>query len=331
MFCACNDEWKDEQFAHYISFKAPINDNGVTLIYVPQTETGKTTYRLPVLVSGSTLNDRDVTVKIGIDPDTLRTLNIARFASRTDLWYKELPQKHYSFPETVQIKAGENIAYLDIEFDLNDLDLVDKWVLPLTIMDDPNGQYTPNYRKNYRKALLRVMPFNYYSGPYGTSTLIGEMTDAGDAQDEPLVKSTSKAYPVDNDAIFLYAGTIDEKRQDRAKYKIEYRFIPSTDPLDPDKEEPGTVEKGTVELKNLGDPKNNFNSTGNAVYTVKEVMDATRPYLKHRTITIRNIEYTFTDFTMAEGTDINFKFKGTVAMQRDINTQIPDEDQAIEW
>lgn len=30
MFSACNDEWKEEQFEHYISFKAPINSNGVT-------------------------------------------------------------------------------------------------------------------------------------------------------------------------------------------------------------------------------------------------------------------------------------------------------------
>ncbi|MCS3228291.1 DUF4973 domain-containing protein [Bacteroides thetaiotaomicron] len=28
MFSACNDEWKEEQFEHYISFKAPINSNG---------------------------------------------------------------------------------------------------------------------------------------------------------------------------------------------------------------------------------------------------------------------------------------------------------------
>ena len=82
MFSACNDEWKEEQFEHYISFKAPINSNGVTRINLSYSETGKTTYRLPILVSGSTKNDRDITVKIGIDTDTLRTLNIARFSSR---------------------------------------------------------------------------------------------------------------------------------------------------------------------------------------------------------------------------------------------------------
>ena len=188
MFSACNDEWKEEQFEHYISFKAPINSNGVTRINLSYSETGKTTYRLPILVSGSTKNDRDITVKIGIDADTLRTLNIARFSSREDLWYREMPSKHYSFPETVQIKAGENVGYLDIEFDLTGLDLVDKWVLPLTIEDAPNGEYKPNYRKHYRKALLRVMPFNDYSGTYGGTNLQGKLVDAGAGENEPLVK-----------------------------------------------------------------------------------------------------------------------------------------------
>ena len=32
---SCNDEWQDEQYEKYISFKAPLNDNGVTAVYVP--------------------------------------------------------------------------------------------------------------------------------------------------------------------------------------------------------------------------------------------------------------------------------------------------------
>ena len=34
-FCfACNNEWEDEQFAHYVGFKAPINGEGVTSVYL---------------------------------------------------------------------------------------------------------------------------------------------------------------------------------------------------------------------------------------------------------------------------------------------------------
>ena len=31
---SCNDEWKDEQYEQYVSFRAPLNDQGVTPIYV---------------------------------------------------------------------------------------------------------------------------------------------------------------------------------------------------------------------------------------------------------------------------------------------------------
>lgn len=31
---SCNDEWENEQFTHYISFKAPINSDGVSRINV---------------------------------------------------------------------------------------------------------------------------------------------------------------------------------------------------------------------------------------------------------------------------------------------------------
>lgn len=38
---SCNDDWTEEQYAHYISFKAPLdtdgNSVGVTTLYVPYT------------------------------------------------------------------------------------------------------------------------------------------------------------------------------------------------------------------------------------------------------------------------------------------------------
>ena len=316
MFSACNDEWKEEQFEHYISFKAPINSNGVTRINLSYSETGKTTYRLPILVSGSTKNDRDITVKIGIDADTLRTLNIARFSSREDLWYREMPSKHYPFPETVQIKAGENVGYLDIEFDLTGLDLVDKWVLPLTIEDAPNGEYKPNYRKHYRKALLRVMPFNDYSGTYGGTNLQGKLVDAGAGENEPLVKSEIVTYAIDDETIFFYAGTIDESRQDRRNYKIIAHFVPNTN---------------IVELTSDNSENNGFKINTRASSYIEEEMDAVRPYLLRRTVMIRDVDYEFEDYTLAPGARIKFRFEGTISMQRNINTQIPDKDQAIEW
>lgn len=47
-----------------------------------------------------------------------------------------------------------------------------------TSIDDlDSDSYDPNPRKNYRKALLRVMPFNDYSGAYGATNMFVYMMD----------------------------------------------------------------------------------------------------------------------------------------------------------
>ena len=84
MFCvSCNDEWKDEQFKQLVSFKAPINSQGVTTIYIRYKPDGKVTYQLPLIVSGSTDNNNNLAVHVTEDPDTLTVLNQERFSTRT--------------------------------------------------------------------------------------------------------------------------------------------------------------------------------------------------------------------------------------------------------
>ena len=53
---SCNNEWEDEQFKQLASFKAEINNEGVTSTYVRYKPGGVVTYQLPVLLSGSTMN-----------------------------------------------------------------------------------------------------------------------------------------------------------------------------------------------------------------------------------------------------------------------------------
>lgn len=86
-FCwvSCNNEWEDEQYEQYVSFKAPIGSNGVTDIYIRYKKDGKVTYQLPVIISGSTFNEKDLNVKVEVDNDTLGILNNERFG-REDLY-----------------------------------------------------------------------------------------------------------------------------------------------------------------------------------------------------------------------------------------------------
>ncbi len=310
---SCNDEWKNEQYERYISFKAPIDAKGVTPIYVRYKSDGNVAYQLPLIVSGSTTNDQNITVHVAVDPDTLQVLNYERFQNRTDLFYKELDAQYFTIPETVDIKAGENTSLLNVNFTLKNLNLVDKWVLPLTIVDGPSYDYKAHPRKNYRKALLRVMPFNSYSGTYSSTTL--NIYLKGSENDASIVQNTKQVYVSDETSVFFYAGTVDEDRSDRTNYKINVKFDPKSNNL-------------TFTADN---PLMQFTLNKAPLYTIDQDMDATRPYLLHRYVTIRNIDYSFADYTSIPGAKIEYTVRGSMILERKINTQIPDEDQAIEW
>ena len=84
---ACNDEWKEEQYTQYISFRAPLSKLGVTDVYVPYSRrnadktftegSGLSSYQLPIIVSGSSPNNKNITVHVAHDGDTLNVLNQA--------------------------------------------------------------------------------------------------------------------------------------------------------------------------------------------------------------------------------------------------------------
>lgn len=323
---SCNEEWSGEQYAHYISFKAPINSDGVSRINVRYKADEPTTYQVPLIVSGTTTNDRSYTVRIGVDPDTITVINKERYANRTDLFYQVLPNSFYTFPETVEIKAGENTALLPIDFNLKNIDLSEKWVLPLTIEESTDGSYIPNYRKHYRKALLRVMPFNDYSGNY--SAVNYKCYIKGAESEAPFVKNYVMTYVVDDHSLFFYAGNIDDSRIDRKGYRIVAKFINSDDG------EIGNVELSPADADNkmkfqIG--KDAYGKEEKPTFSVTETMDPIRPYLKRRTIIIRNINYFYVDYTTVPGVETEYHVIGSLALERQINTQIPDEDQAIDW
>lgn len=320
---SCNDEWKDEQYQQYISFKAPLNDNGVTAVYVPFTrhdddgnalygETGLSSYQLPVIVSGANTNGRNITVHVGHDTDTLGILNYARFQNRTDLWYVDM-NDYATYPSTVDIASGQDVSLLDIRFNFNGIDMTEKWVLPIQILDDPSYGYTSHPRKNYAKAMLRVYPYNDYSGNYSATGLtIANAADPTNA----IGMETSRAYVVDENTVFFYAGNIDETRTDRKLYKVYARFSGGT--------------QGSVELWS-DNPSLKFETDGKASYRIMESMDEIKPYLKHRYVIINNIQYSYVDYTSVNGYEMAYTAKGTLTLERQLNTQIPNEDQAIEW
>ncbi|HHU25184.1 MAG TPA: DUF4973 domain-containing protein [Bacteroidales bacterium] len=325
---SCNEEWKEEQYEEYIAFRSPLNNRGVTEIYVPYTRKGtdgthvmgegRSNYLLPMIVSGSTNNQRLIKVHVAHDPDTLQVLNVARYQHRTDLFYQDMGFEELgfvTFPSTIDFKAGQDVSLLDIQFDFRGIDMSRKWVLPLTVVDNPSYDYRAHPRKNYAKAILRILPFNDFSGNYSGTALLNFVK--GDEGSGSIVANEITGYVVDERTVFFYAGTINEDRTDRENYKVFAEFT--------------GAETGGVINFYVQNPKLNFVNHKEASYRVIEEMDAVRPYLMRRYVIINNIDYEYTDYTAVPGSGITYVVRGSLTLERTINTQIPDEDQAIEW
>lgn len=331
---SCNDEWKDEQFTNYISFRAPLGDNGVTEIYVPYTrntydEQGKfvsakyssesdggegwSDYDLPVIVSGSLRNSKNFNVHFAADPDTLTVLNDERFQLREDLYYKDM-SSYASYPENLEIKSGQDVGILKVKFHFKDLDLVDKWVLPIKIANNPSWGYTPNPRKNYAKAMLRVFPFNDWSGDYSGTGL--KISVTGDEANSTTVEKI-RFYVVDENTVFFYPGMINEKRTDRKNYKIYATFE-------------GDKSSGVVRLR-CDNPKVKFQELKPASYRVSEIRDAVKDYLVRRYVIIDNLSYSFVDYTSSPGYELSYTADGNITLGRELNSQITDPQYSIQW
>ncbi|WP_316812291.1 DUF4973 domain-containing protein [Pedobacter heparinus] len=314
---SCKNEWEDEQFTQMASFKAIPGAQGVTWSYLRYNADGAVRYNLPIVISGSTQNTKARTIHLGLDPDTLARLNQEQYGHRQELYFRQLDTKYYNLPKTITVPEGVSTISLPIDFTLGDLDQSDKWVLPIQILDDPSYDYKANPNKSYRRAMLRITPFNDYSGEYG-GTLYKIFLDG---ESDALTLNTHRTYVVDNKTIFLYAGTRDIDYLDRKNYKVLIKFTDNV--ID--------VQKKKLEVWSDNAVNNKFKlGSSQSYYTIDEEMDAKLPYMKHIYITLY-LSYEFEDYTTVPGQRLKYKVEGTLSMQRDLNTLIPDQDQQIQW
>lgn len=318
---SCNKEWTDEQYEHYISFATSLDyTQGVTNIYIPYREDGQTEYEVPLIISGSTVPNIDFDVEVKVDKDTLAFINDDHFKQRTDLYYKELPASFYDLGDAkVHFKAGEYQSTIKIKFNLEGIDMSEKWVLPLMI-DDTSAPFPAHPRKDYAKAILRIIPFNDFSGTYQSTNVKVALGDIPIEQGVTVEKRS--AFLVDNNTLFFYAGLTDEsfRTSIRNKYKVYVEF---------GEDEYGDGSGSLTLYSDEPNLKLKANSVSQK-YSIYDVQDATHPYLIRRTITL-TLDYYYDDFTTYPDKVLTYHAKGSMTMERKINTQIPDQDQAIQW
>ena len=122
VFSSCNDEWKDELYVEMVSLKAPLGSQGVHDIYVRYQSDGSGSFLLPVIVSGSRENARNIDVKISVDNDTL---------------------------DFVKECVDKNVTDIDVSYYEDDLNTITKDVQS-KLLDEVN-----------RKSLIAVIAYAY--------------------------------------------------------------------------------------------------------------------------------------------------------------------------
>ena len=93
---SCNDDWDTEQYTQYVSLKAPSNNSTVAQIRLKYRQDTLSRYRLPLIVSGSTMNQKDLDVHVVLDKDTLEIYNKEHYYNRTDLYFHQLDPAYYT-------------------------------------------------------------------------------------------------------------------------------------------------------------------------------------------------------------------------------------------
>ena len=310
MLVACNDELDSELYKQQVAF----GKNGVNSVYVRYEPGGITSYDIPIVVGGTTFNSKEYHVKLALDKDTLDRLNFERFRNREDLWFEELDSRFYKMPDEVVIPKGSAKGLLTIDFSLDGIDLVNNYILPLTIVEDPS--YEVNLRKHYRKSLLQVIPFNDYSGTYSAVDVV--ISDRTGIQKEPITMDNRVVSVVDDKTVFFYAGTVEEEDRDRDKYKVMAEFQPSE----------GSPHEGLLKLSCPNADEINFKANAGS-FTIVKQMDAQLPYLEHEFITMQ-VDYEY-DHIKSGGIHLQYKCEGSMILERKRNLLIPDEDQQIQW
>ena len=300
----CNKEWTRELYVKEVSFVK----SGVVTVYAKyQSQGGKVTVKVPVMLSGSTGNKEDIDVTIAMDRDTLNNLNFDRFRLRADLYFQELPGANYSFKSmTTTIPAGSLQGYYDLDLKLEGLDLINRYILPVKIVSTSKNNVSN--RRWFGKSLMQIIPFNDYSGRYSNAGLIWNR-DVPQNNQTALSTPYRTSWVVNENTVFFFAGNIDEEAYDRKKYKIMAQLNPDS----------------TVTLS-APDAAINF-SQQKGTYSISKRKDEVQPYLEKTYITL-NLEYWYSDITNP-AFPINYRFTGPLTLERVRNTQIPDEDQQV--
>lgn len=215
---SCNDELNNELFHKFVY----LSTNGWQVYEIDVNENNMADLNIHIGVNGTSGNDRNITVNLSIDPDTLAGYNFDKYKYQTQYYYPQLPLSCYSFDkESYAIPAGEIKATSVITIDLEKIENpYTEYVLPLQI-ESSTGLEKGESR--YIKVLANIFFMNPYSGQFsGNGTLKEEgSTDSKDWLDV----SGIKLYATSVNSCYMYAGNVTRTNTDNyTDYAINITF-----------------------------------------------------------------------------------------------------------
>lgn len=230
--------------------KVLINQNGFREYelnyFKAQNSTVDTTFC--VAVSGTTDSDKDVTVTLDINADTLAGYNWDKFRNDKSRYYELLPEECYTMQtEGITIKAGDEYAEVPVTFHLDKFDKSKNYVLPVSIVSA--SEYTLAGSK-FCTILMNAVLSNEYSGSFSLSGRIKEV----EINESIDIRMTRTLRAEEKNSISLYAGNIAENKSNREDYRIMVTVNPdsslSVTAVNPDKIEIKSVDTPNLDIEN---------------------------------------------------------------------------------
>lgn len=208
---SCDNNIPDEQFTKKVS----LTKNGMQKYNIDFTDEGVIDLNIPVLASGTSNNNQNIDVTVGLAPDTLADYNFERYRNNRELYYQLPSENMYSFPkgETVTIPAGKDYSIIPLRIDLRNFDLYNNYILPLQITEVSNYEIAQN---GYSKLLINLNINNFISGAYTASGNVWEES----MPDRKLPVSSSSLFTLAANKCYLYMGDIAEDNNNRAQYTM---------------------------------------------------------------------------------------------------------------
>lgn len=283
---SCNDELDDELFIKntylikngWKEYNIEIQDDNTAI--------------LPIYmgVNGTSENDKDISIQLTADPESLADYNLEKFKNQTEYYYKELPENNYSYDKTsYTILKGSFKTEAQIKIDLSAIsNIYEEYVLPIKI-NSSEGE--PFALSEYSRVLARIDFKNRFSGSYSGT---GKVKQDGTSYEESV--QGVKLFGTSVNTCCFYAGNITRtNNSDFIKYMIDISI---------DQDDNLTISSKNVDLE-----------------VQPEEATIQRKYVKHTTdsryyieTTTLKLKYKYKD----QNEDITYTYEGTLTKTQNV-------------